>query len=118
MSDRDRQRRGVEARLLAAPRRTAGVDSHGEPVRLGERDSDGYLVGYIDEHGLAWESLIEKLCATHGGRLAEALSLPDDDSRRDELIETALAELPDELIIDAAREAALTLWLQRSRRRR
>jgi hypothetical protein len=117
MSDRDRQRRSVEARLLAAPRRTAGIDSHGQPVRLGERDNDGYLVGYIDEHGLAWESLIEKLCATHGGRLAEALNPPDDHPRRHELIEAALAELPDELIVDAAREAALTLWLQGNRRR-
>jgi hypothetical protein len=57
MSDSARRLRGVEARLLAAPRRTAGIDGHGQPVRLGERDSDGYLVGYIDEHGLAWNQL-------------------------------------------------------------
>ncbi len=47
----------ITERLLTQPRRTAGMDSHREPVRLGEIGSDGHLVGYIDEHGLAWESL-------------------------------------------------------------
>jgi hypothetical protein len=56
-----REPASVEARLLSEPRRRAGLDTHGQPVRLGERDRDGYLVGYIDEHGLAWESLTEKL---------------------------------------------------------
>ena len=105
----------VEARLLSEPRRRAGLDTHGQPVRLGERDSDGYLVGYIDEHGLAWESLTEKLAATHGPRLAEALSLPYDDPRRDQLLDQLLAELPDELIVDVAREAACLLWLKNTR---
>jgi hypothetical protein len=110
-----REPASVEARLLATPRRRAGLDTHGQPVRLGERDSDGYLVGYIDEHGLAWESLTEKLAATHGPQLAQALSLPYDDPRRDQLLDQVLAALPDELIIDIAREAACLLWLQNQR---
>jgi hypothetical protein len=105
----------VEARLLSEPQRRAGLDTHGQPVRLGERDGDGYLVGYIDEQGLAWESLTEKLAATHGPRLAEALSLPYDDPRRDQLLDQLLAELPDELIVDVAREAACLLWLKNTR---
>jgi hypothetical protein len=110
-----REPASVEARLLSEPRRRAGLDTHGQPVRLGERDRDGYLVGYIDEHGLAWESLTEKLAATHGSRLAEALSLPYDDPRRDQLLDQLLPELPDELIVDVAREAACLLWLQNKR---
>jgi hypothetical protein len=41
---------------LEQPRRTAGIDSHGQAVRLGERDTDGHIAGYIDEDGLAWQS--------------------------------------------------------------
>lgn len=106
MSDSTKSPRSIEQRLLDEPRRTAGLDSERTPVRLGERDSSGHLAGYIDESGLAWESLTEQLVATHGGRLAEALRLPDEDRRRDELLEQLLADLPDELIAPVAREAA------------
>ncbi len=46
--------RSIERRLLEEPRRAAGIDSGRQPVRVGERDSTGHLVGYIDEQGLAW----------------------------------------------------------------
>jgi hypothetical protein len=115
MTPPQREPASVGKRLLAEPRSRAGLDTHGQPVRLGERDSDGYLVGYIDEHGLAWESLTEKLAATHGPRLAEALSLPFDDPRRDQLLDQVLTELPGELIVDVAREAACLLWLKNQR---
>jgi hypothetical protein len=84
------------------PRRTAGTDGSGQPVRLGERDACGHIVGYIDPDGLAWESLIERIVAVQGGRLAEALALPYDDPRRDRLIDDVLADVPDELIGDVA----------------
>jgi hypothetical protein len=103
--------RSIGQRLVEQPRRTAGVDSSREPVRLGERDSSGHLVGYIDEHGLAWESLIERIVAVHGQRLAEAMALPYDDPRRGQLMDNALAEVPDELLADIAQEAAAHLWL-------
>jgi len=48
--------------------REDGVDSHGNPVCLGERDSDGILVGYIDIDGTCWESLEERDVATTMGR--------------------------------------------------
>lgn len=102
----------VWQRLLTQPRRTAGMDSRREPVRLGEIGSDGHLVGYIDEHGLAWESLDESLIAIHGARLAEALALPQHDPRRDQLIDQVVADVPDELIADVAREAAGQLYLR------
>jgi hypothetical protein len=102
----------ITERLLTQPRRTAGMDSHREPVRLGEIGSDGHLVGYIDEHGLAWESLAECLVATHGARLAEALALPDHDPRRDQLVDQVVADVPDELIAEVAREAAGQLYLR------
>ena len=111
MSSRDDSLRSLAQRLLDEPRRTAGVDSSRQPVRLGERDSSGHLVGYIDEHGLAWESLIERIVAVHGHRLAEAMALPYDDPRRDPLMHDALAEVPDELLGDIAQEAAAHLWL-------
>jgi hypothetical protein len=39
---------------------TEGVDTDGNLVRLGGEDSKGYPIGYIDEHGLAWESILER----------------------------------------------------------
>lgn len=53
---------------------TAGVDMDGEPVRLGERDSMGHVIGYIDEDtGSCWESLQERDCSVTAGRYDEAL---------------------------------------------
>lgn len=89
------KRSSIERRLLEEPRRTVGLDGSGEPVRLGERDAGGHVVGYIDPDGLAWESLIEGIVAVHGQRLAEALALGYDDPRRDPLMDHVLAEVPD-----------------------
>jgi hypothetical protein len=97
--------RSLEEQLLEQPRRVAGIDSRRQPVRLGERDSDGHVVGYIDEDGLAWQSLAERIVARRGGRLFDALKLHPDDPQRDRLIEQALADVPDELIGDVARAA-------------
>jgi len=52
--------------------RKDGVDSRGEPVRLGETDSSGYLVGWIDQQGLAWESRAEAQIAACSGAFLEA----------------------------------------------
>jgi hypothetical protein len=95
--------------LLKRPRRRAGIDSHGEPVRLGERDTSGYLVGYIDDDGLAWESLRERIVAIQGQRLADALAPANPPGSP---VEQALDEVPDELISAVALEAATRLWLK------
>jgi hypothetical protein len=105
----------IEQQLLEQPRRTAGIDGRGERVRLGELDSSGHLVGYIDEHGLAWESLTEHIVAVHGHRLAEAIALPYGEPRRDQLMDELLADVPDELVSDIAREAGAQLWLKGQR---
>ena len=110
--DNEKTTRALADRLRSEPRRAAGLDLNGEPVRLGERDSDDYLVGYVDEAGQAWESLRERLVATAAGKLVDALTLPEGDPRRDELIGAAISELPDELLEEAMREAALTLALR------
>ena len=110
--DREKTTKALADRLRSEPRRAAGVDLAGEPVRLGERDSDGYLVGYVDEAGLAWQSLRERLIATAAGRLVDALTMQGSERRRDELIEAAISELPDELLEEALREVALTLALR------
>ena len=110
--ERPRPPRPVEQRLLEGPRRSAGIDSHGQPVRLGEHDTSGHLVGYIDEHGLAWESLTEQLVAVQAGRLSEALALPNGDPQRDRLIDELLAEVPDQLLGDVARAAGETLAIR------
>lgn len=39
---------------------TSGIDIDGNPVSLGDKDTKGNFVGYIDEHGLAWESILER----------------------------------------------------------
>ena len=96
--DQEKTTKALAARLLAEPLRTAGVDLQGEPVRLGEDDSGGYLVGYVDEAGLAWESLRERLVARAVGRLVDALTLQGSERRRGELIEAAISGLPDELL--------------------
>lgn len=49
-----------------------GVDSHGNPVRLGEVDTDGFVVGFIDPDGTCWESITERDVATTCGRFMEA----------------------------------------------
>jgi hypothetical protein len=53
--------------------RVAGLDTCGEVVRIGEMDTDGKPVGFIDENGLAWESAEEKVIATCAGRFCDAL---------------------------------------------
>jgi hypothetical protein len=117
MSGDTNGRRWFEEQLMDEPRRTAGIDGSGQPVRLGERDAGGHIVGYIDPDGLAWESLIERIVAVQGGRLAEALALRYDDPRRDRLMDDVLADPPDELIGEVADDAACHLWLGHNRRR-
>jgi hypothetical protein len=102
----------LEEQLRAQPRRTAGVDLTGQPVRLGERDGSGHIVGYIDEQGLAWESLAERIVAIQGHKLADAIALPYEHPDRDRLIDEALANVPDELISQLAQEAANRLLHQ------
>jgi hypothetical protein len=52
--------------------RTTGYDIDGTPVVLGDTDSSGRPVGYIDLEGTAWESLQERDIATTCGRYLEA----------------------------------------------
>jgi hypothetical protein len=109
--------RSLEERLLQQPRPTAGIDTHRQPVRLGERDTDGHIVGYIDDDGLAWQSLAERIVAERAGHLFDALKLHPDHPQRDRLIEHALADMPDELIGDLARAAGRNARPARPRRR-
>ena len=104
--------RSLEEQLLEQPRRIAGVDGHRQPVRLGERDAESHIVGYIDDDGLAWESLAERIVAQRGGRLFDALKLHPDDPLRDRQIEQALADVPDELIGAVARAAGEMLAIR------
>lgn len=116
MTPADDTPRSLEGQLLEQPRRAAGIDSHRQPVRLGERDTDGRIVGYIDEDGVAWESLAERIVAQRAGRLFEALKLPEAPLR-DPLIEQALADLPDELIGNVARATGEMLAIRDIARR-
>jgi hypothetical protein len=112
MTGRRQRPATLPEQLLDQPRRTAGIDSTGQPVRLGERDSHGHIVGYIDPQGLAWESLAEQLVATRGSQLADAIALDYDHPLRDRLIDQALADVPDELIGPLAQQAAALLQLR------
>jgi hypothetical protein len=53
-----------------------GLDSHGNFVRVGDVDTDGFLVGYIDDEGLSWESRQDRDAAVGGGTI-------HDSSQRD-----------------------------------
>ena len=48
-----------------------GKDSHGNTVRLGETDGDGFLVGFIGADGACWESITERDVATTCGRFMD-----------------------------------------------
>lgn len=52
--------------------RKAGLDTNGEVKRLGETDSLGYQVGWIDEDGCCWESVRERDIAIATGRWLDA----------------------------------------------
>jgi len=105
LSNGDPRPRSIQRRLLDKPRLTAGIDDHGQPVRLGEHDSRGHLVGYIDEKGLAWQSLTERLIAGYGHRLATAMAEPQADPRRDIEMDAVLDDVPDDLLVDVLDEA-------------
>lgn len=52
--------------------KTAGVTSDGEPIRLGDTDEQGYFIGYIDDEGNPWESILERDESVTFGRFDEA----------------------------------------------
>lgn len=54
-----------------SPRKT-GTDVDGKPRELGEIDSMGSFIGYIDEDGDCWESLHERDLALTAGRAHDA----------------------------------------------
>ena len=49
-----------------------GIDTEGVVRRLGETDSDGEFVGYIDETRAVWNSRRERDAAVGGGRCFDA----------------------------------------------
>ena len=51
---------------------TEGIDSNGHPVSLGEADSNGDLVLYIDVEGLCWGSRCEREVSLCVGRYLSA----------------------------------------------
>lgn len=52
---------------------TEGTDIDGNKRSLGDRDSMGHIVGYIDEKGNCWENLAERDRATTAGRYMDAM---------------------------------------------
>lgn len=52
--------------------RQSGYDSNGTACRLGETDSEGYFVGWIDEEGQCWQSCHERDLAITAGRYHDA----------------------------------------------
>lgn len=96
---------------------TEGRDSHGSPVRLGDLDSDGVPVGYIDPSGLAWASRLEAECSILAGRLQDA---HDDVQRAGHLPdvrkiveETTSPDHRAEALLEAHESLVWTLWMRR-----
>jgi hypothetical protein len=77
--------------------RTEGHDSHMMPVKLGELDTDGVYVGYIDEEGLSWESREERDAAVGAGRISDLLNVRSKVS----LLDSLQAKNLDKLLDDA-----------------
>ena len=114
--NRPRETTPVAEQLLGKPRHTAGLDSHRQPVRLGETDSDGHRRRLhqppTDRPG---SRCPKSIVAVQGGRLAEALQLAPTDPARDQQVQQVLEAVPDELLAAAARQAAGMLWLKQQR---
>lgn len=53
--------------------KTQGFDVDGQPRSVGDRDSMGYIVGFIDDHGNCWETLGERDRACSAGRYHDAM---------------------------------------------
>lgn len=52
---------------------TEGVDVDGISRKLGDRDSMGHIVGFIDEDGNCWETIAERDRAITSGRYQDAM---------------------------------------------
>lgn len=89
---------------------TAGIDADGNPVRLGERDSMGHVIGYIEEDGTPWESLRERDYAVTAGEYRRALlawmSGDDERFRRPRAEDVARATCIDPQHCDGAAQEA------------
>ncbi len=59
--------------------RKKGRDTSGQMHCIGDTDSDGYRVGYIDSKGNSWESRDEFELATASGRLHDAFVTRDPE---------------------------------------
>ena len=53
--------------------KTEGKDVDGIARRLGDRDSMGHIVGFIDDEGNCWESVGERDRTTASGRYMDAM---------------------------------------------
>lgn len=52
---------------------TEGTDIDGNKRSLGDRDTMGYIVGFIDDDGNCWETLAERDGAITAGRYQDAM---------------------------------------------
>lgn len=83
----------------------AGVDVNGQPVRLGEFDSMGHIVGYIDEDGNCWESIIERDRVKSASRFHDAMcSYKRGECEKPDPLKVAEEVCLDESNIEAALE--------------
>jgi len=71
---------------------TAGVDVNGNPVKLGEFDSMGHIVGYIDDEGNCYESIRERDCCVSAGRFHDQVVAFRRGEREDMPDPTAVAK--------------------------
>lgn len=54
--------------------KNSGHDAYGKPCEIGDTDSDGEIVGYIDESGLCWTSEGEAQIARAVGAHCDAFN--------------------------------------------
>lgn len=76
---------------------TEGKDVDGIARRLGDRDSMGHIVGFIDDDGNCWETVAERDGAITAGRYQDAML----DSERTGRPEPDLRSIAIETCLDA-----------------
>lgn len=63
--------------------RTEGVDVDGVSRKLGERDSMGHIVGFIDDDYNCWETIAERDGALTAGRYQDAMQEWENSGKKD-----------------------------------
>lgn len=91
--------------------KTEGKDVDGIPRKLGDRDSMGHIVGFIDDEGNCWENVAERDGSTTMGRYIDAmLQWEKRGGTKPDPTITAIETCLDSANVSAASDEATSGW--------